>query len=77
MLYADFESIVKPVNELYREAMNRMKAGRKGKAPYMEKISKHVPSGWFVHSTFAYGDDPLKMYRGKDCKEKFISRSSP
>ena len=29
MLYADFESIAKPVNELYREKMNRMKAGRK------------------------------------------------
>ena len=62
MLYADFESIVKSVDERYRERMNRMTAGRKGKAPYTEKISKHVPSGWCVHSTFAYGDvpDPLK-----------------
>ena len=27
-----------------------------------------------VHSAFAYGDvpDPLKMYRGKDCLEKFV-----
>ena len=27
-----------------------------------------------MHSTFAYGDvpDPLKMYRGKDCVEKFV-----
>ena len=74
MLYADFESIAKPVDELYREKMNRMKAGRKGKAAYTEKISKHVPSEWRVHSTFAYGDvsDPLKMYRGKDCVEKFV-----
>ena len=54
--------------------MNRMKAKRKGKAPYTEKISKHVPSRWCVRSTFAYGDvtDPLKMYRGKDCVEKFV-----
>ena len=74
MLYADFESIAKPVNELYREKMNRMKAGRKDKAPYTEKIGKHVPSGWCVNSTFAYGDvpDPLKMYQGKDCVEKFV-----
>ena len=74
MLYADFESIAKPVDELYREKMNRMKAGRKGKAAYTEKISKRVPSEWCVHSTFAYGDvsDPLKMYRGKDCLEKFV-----
>ena len=74
MLYADFESIVKPVDELYRKKMNRMKAGRKGKASYTEKISKHVPSGWFVHSTFAYGDvpDPTKIYLGKDCEKKFV-----
>ena len=39
-----------------------------------EKINTHVPSGWYVHSTFAYGDAPdyLKMYRGKDCVEKFV-----
>ena len=74
MLYADFESILKPVDERYRDKMDTMKAGRKGKAPYTEKISKHIPSGWCVHSTFAYGDvpDPLKMYRGKDCVEKFV-----
>ena len=74
MLYADFESILKPVNERYRDKMNTMKTERKGKAPYTEKINTHVPSGWCVHSTFAYGDvpDPLKMYRGKDCVEKFV-----
>ena len=64
MLYADFESILKPVDERYKDKMNTMKAGRKDKAPYTEKISKHIPSGWCVHSTFAYGDvsNPLKMY---------------
>ena len=51
-----------------------MKAERKGKAPYTEKINTHVLSGWCVYSTFAYGDVPnlLKMYRGKDCVEKFV-----
>ena len=36
-------------------------------------MNTHVPSGWCVHSTFAYGDvpDPLKMYQGKDCVKKF------
>ena len=74
MLYADFQSILKPVNERYRDKMNKMKAGRKGRAPYTEKISNHIPSGWCVHSTFTYGDvpDPLKMYRDKDCVEKFV-----
>ena len=34
MLYADFERILKPVNERYRDRMNTMKTERKGKAPY-------------------------------------------
>ena len=51
-----------------------MKTERKGKAPYTKRIKTHVPSGWCVHSTFAYGYvcDPLKMYWGKDCVEKFV-----
>ena len=52
-----------------------MKAGRKGKASYIEKINTHIPSGWCVHYTFAYEEhvsNPLKMYRGKDCVEKFV-----
>ena len=74
MLYADFESILKPVDEQYRDKMNTMKAERKGKAPYTEKINTYVPSGWCVHSTFSYGNvpDPLNMYRGKNCVEKFV-----
>ena len=74
MLYADFESILKPVDERYKEKMNIMKTERKGKAPYTEKINTHVPSEWCLHSTFAYGDAsyPLKIYRGKDCVEKFV-----
>ena len=74
MLHADFENILKPVHERYRDKMNRMKAGKKGEAPCTEKINKHVPSGWCVHSTFAYKDvdNPLNMYRGKDCVEKFV-----
>ena len=76
MLYADFECILKPVDERNRDKMNRMNTKRKGKAPYTEKINTHVPSGWCVHNTFAYGDvsDPLKMYRGKDCVENRIHR---
>ena len=74
ILYADFEGIFKPVDEPYRDKMNTMKTERKVKASYTEKTNTHVPSGWCVHSTFACGDvlDPLKMYRGKDCVEKFV-----
>ena len=42
MLYTDFKSILKPVDERYRNKMNIMKAGRKGKASYTEKINMHV-----------------------------------
>ena len=69
MLYADFEGILKAVDERYRDKMNRMKTERKGNASCTESINIYVPSGWCVHSTFAYGDvlDPLKMYRGMEC----------
>ena len=41
---------------------------------HVHKMNTHVPSGWYVHSPFAYGDvpDPLKRHCGKDCVEKFI-----
>ena len=42
MLYAGFESILKAVDERYRDKMNRMKVGRKGKASYTENINTHV-----------------------------------
>ena len=41
--------------------------------PYSQRVIQHVSSGWCVYSKFAYGKvkDPLKLYRGKDCVEKF------
>ena len=61
MLHADFESILKPVDEQYKDKMNRMKAGRKGKTSYKENISKHIRSGWCVHSSFCYRDVPNSL----------------
>ena len=74
MLYADFESILKPTDERYKDKMNQLKNERKGKASYTEKLNTHVPSGWCVHSKFAYGEvpDPMTAYRGKDCVEEFV-----
>ena len=86
MLYADFESILKPMdndyNELrdkYKEKIGKLNAKRKAKGQkvkesYTDKINTHVPSGWCVHSKFACGDvpDPTKLYRGKDCVEEFV-----
>ena len=65
MLYIGSESILKPLDEKYRKKTNQMKTEQKCKTAYIEKVNTHVPSGWCVHSTFAYGDvlDPWKMCR--------------
>ena len=36
-------------------------------------VNTHIPLGWCIKSEFVYGevDNPIKMYRGKDCVEKF------
>ena len=74
MLYTSSESILKLVDERYKDKMNTMKSERKGNTPYTEKINTHIQSRCCVHSTSAYGDvpDPLKMYRGKGCVERFV-----
>ena len=81
MLYADFESILKPMDERYKDKMKQLKTERERKqleteeeASYTEKLNTHVPSGWCVYSKFAYGDvpNPMTDYRGKDCVEQFV-----
>ena len=63
IMYADFESIFEPI-----QGPNLVPTG-----PYTLEVTKHFPSGWCVHSKFAYREvkDPLKLYRGKGCPEKF------
>ena len=36
-------------------------------------MNMHEPSGWCVKSEFVHGEvsNPIKVYRGKDCVEKF------
>lgn len=41
MLHADYVSILKPVDEKYKEKMNQIKNGQKGKSPYTEKINRY------------------------------------
>ena len=62
-MYVDFESILEPI-----QGPNPAPMG-----PYTLEVAKHSPSGWCVHSKFAYREvkDQLKLYRGKDCLEKF------
>ena len=62
MLCANFESILKPLDERYKVEMSRMKDERKGKTSYTENINTHVLSGWCVYNKFAYGEvpDPIR-----------------
>ena len=63
MLYVDFEAILEPIQGPSQDP----------EESYTSKVNQHIPSGWCIYSKFAYGDvgDPLKLYRGKDCIEKF------
>ena len=63
VMYADFEAILKPIQGPSLDPSES----------YTSEVTKHSPSGWCVYSKFAYGEvkDPLKLYRGKDCVEKF------
>ena len=62
-MYTDFESVLERIR-----GPNPVPMG-----PYTSEVTKHSPSGWCVYSKFTYGEvkNPLKLYRGKDCPEKF------
>ena len=63
MMYADFESILEPIQGV---SNNPTISSTRG-------LNIHTPSGWCVYSKFAYGKitNPLTQYRGLDCIEKF------
>ena len=63
IMYADFESILELIQGLGNDPRISSTGG----------VNNNVPSGWCVHSEFAYGkvENPLKLYRGKDCIKKF------
>ena len=62
-MYADFESILEPIQGL----------GNDPRISSTRGINNHIPSGWCVRSEFAYRkvENPLKLYIGKDCVKKF------
>ena len=66
IMYTDFESIL--------ELMDPVEPGSPSQ-PYTNEVNQHTPSGCCVYSKFAYGDvdDPLRLYRGKDCIETFCN----
>ena len=59
MLYADFESLLVPVDS----------APNNPKLCFTRGVHVHEPSGWCVYSTIAYGkvENPTKQYGGKNC----------
>ena len=67
IMYADFESILELI-ESPNPNPNRS---------YTNEVNQHMPSGWCVYSKFTYGyvDNPLRLYRGKDCIETFVITS--
>ena len=63
IMYMDFESILEPIQG----------PGNDLRISSTRGVNNHIPSGWCVRSEFAYGNvqNPLKLYRGKDCVKKF------
>ena len=65
MMYADFESILEPIQG----------ASNNPNVSSTRGVNVHTPSGWCVYSHFAYGNvtNPLTQYRGPDCVSKFCT----
>ena len=64
-MYVDFEAILEPIQGSSPDPSE----------PYTREVNRHIPSGFCVHSNFTYGEveNPLRLYRGKDCVEKFFN----
>ena len=63
MMYADFEAILNPIQGPSPDLSE----------PYTKEVNQHIPSGFCIYSKFTYGEveNPLELYRGEDCVEKF------
>ena len=66
MMYADFESILEPIQG----------ASNDPGISSMRGVNVHTPSGWCVYSKFAYGEvsNPCSQYRGLNRVEKFCEQ---
>ena len=64
MMYADFESILEPIQG----------ASNNPNISSTRGVNVHTPSGWCVYSKFAYGKvtNPFTEYRGPDCVRKYL-----
>ena len=66
IIYTDFEAILQVSEE---------ETDPDPLSSYTRDINHHVPSGFCTYNTFAYRevDDPLRLYRGKDCVDVFFN----
>ena len=77
IMYADFEWILEPMGPqglgLLSDPIESPNPNPN--QPYTNEVNQHTPSDWCVYSKFAYGDadNPLRLYRGKDCIETFCN----
>ena len=77
IMYADFESILELMGPQGTRSLSDPieSPNPNPNQPYTNEVNQHMPSGWCVYSKFAYGDvdNPLRLYRGKDCIETFCN----
>ena len=73
IMYVDFEVTLQPFQSPSPDPNQPCATGMVLMGPYTSEVNQHIPSGWCVYSKFAYGEvkDPLKLYKEKDCVEKF------
>ena len=66
IMYADFESILEPIQGARNNPNVSSTIG----------VNAHKPSGWCLHSEFAYGKVkvPTTQYRCSDCVERFCDK---
>ena len=77
IMYVDFESILEPMGLQGPRSLSdpTESPNPNPNQPYTKEVNQHMPSGWCVYSKFAYGDvdNPLRLYKGKDCIETFCN----
>ena len=73
MMYADFEAILESLQRPSSTNPNQSRSEGATLRAYTKEVNQHIPSGFCVFSKFAYGEvqNPLKLYRSKDCIGKF------
>ena len=71
-MYVDFEATLNPIQG---PRSGPHECSPDPSEPYTKEVSQHIPSGFCIYSKFAYGkvENPLRLYRGEDCVEKFCS----